>query len=194
MISYLKWTLLSLEFNTLTILTSGGVGYSVWINELTYAKLTRGAEVELYIHHHITEVGQSLFGFVDIEEKKVFETLLKISGIGGKVAQQILSIGIERLITAIQSEDNKTIESIKGIGKKMAEKIILELKDKDFWILLPKQNSHEHRLSPSLSHLIKESLTNMGYDSKEIDKRLAHLPKEFTLAKDIIPYMIRELS
>ena len=67
----------------------------------------------MYIYHHITEVGQSLFGFVNIEEKKVFETLLKISGIGGKVAQQILSIGIERLITAIQSEDNTTIESIK---------------------------------------------------------------------------------
>jgi Holliday junction resolvasome RuvABC DNA-binding subunit len=76
----------------------------------------------------------------------------------------------------------------------MAEKIILELKDKDFWILLPKHIANEHHLSSSLSALIKESLTNMWYDPKEIDKRLAHLPKEFTQAKDIIPYMIRELS
>ena len=76
----------------------------------------------------------------------------------------------------------------------MAEKIILELKDKDFGVLLPKQTSSEHHLSSSLSSLIKTSLVNMGYDSKEIDKRLLHLPKEFTQAKDIIPYMIRELS
>lgn len=84
------------------------------------------------MYHHITDAGQALFGFETLDEKQLFTELIKISGVGGRVAMQILSLGKNRLISAVQNDDKKTIEGIKGIGKKMAEKIIFELQDKDF--------------------------------------------------------------
>ena len=118
MISYLKWKIIELDFLSTTILTNGWVGYSVWINELTYSKLWLESEVWMFVYHHITEWNQSLFGFIDIEDKKIFWELIKISWVWWKVAMQILSLGIERLVIAVQWEDNKTIEWIKWIWKK----------------------------------------------------------------------------
>ncbi|MDD2871535.1 MAG: Holliday junction branch migration protein RuvA [Candidatus Gracilibacteria bacterium] len=196
MISYLKGTIIDLNFHSLTILTSGGVGYEVGINELTYSKLGLESEVGLYIYHHITENNQTLFGFIEPEEKKVFSELIKISGVGGKVAMQILSLGIERLVFAIKGEDNKTIEGIKGIGKKMAEKIILELKDKDFGISFHDKDTIKkaNTISADLHISIKSTLTNMGYNPRDIDRLLSDLPDGMNSAGEIIPFVIRELS
>lgn len=196
MIAYLKWKILELNFNSLTILTDGWVWYDVWINELTYSKMWLESEAGIYIYHHITENYQSLFWFIEPEEKKVFSELIKISGVWWKVAMQILSLWIERLLYAIKWEDNKTIEWIKWIGKKMAEKIILELKDKDFGIVftdretLKKANS----ITPDLYTSIKSTLTNMWYNPRDIDRLLSDLPEWISNAGEIIPYVIRELS
>jgi Holliday junction DNA helicase RuvA len=196
MISYLKWKIIELDFLSTTILTSTWVWYSVWINELTYSKLWLDSEVWLYVYHHITEGNQSLFGFIEVEEKKVFTELIKISWVWWKVAMQILSLWIERLVIAIQSEDNKTIEWIKWIGKKMAEKIVLELRDKDFWISINNSETvtKANTISADLHTSIKSTLTNMGYNPRDIDKILLELPEWTNNAWDIIPYVIRELS
>ena len=90
MISYLKWQIIELDFLSATILTSGGVWYSVGINELTYSKLSLDSEVWIYVYHHITEGNQSLFGFVNYEEKKVFTELIKISWVWWKVYANII--------------------------------------------------------------------------------------------------------
>mgnify|MGYP002079334935 CR=1 FL=1 len=140
-----------------------------------------------------------MFGFETLEEKKLFTELLKISGIGGKVGLQILMLGNNALIEAVQHEDTKTIESIKGIGKKMAEKIILELKDKDFvkgfQASKTKKSSLIHTSLPqSLLENIKITLQNMGYHPQDIDKVLQLLPKEYQNLEQILPFMIRELS
>lgn len=196
MISYLKWKIIELDFLSLTVLTNTWVWYEVWINELTYSKLALNSEVELYIYHHITEWNQNLFGFIDLEEKKVFTELIKISWVWWKVAMQILSLGIERLLIAISSEDNKTIESIKWIGKKMAEKIIMELRDKDFWISVKSTDTVKKAniISWDLHISIKSTLVNMGYNPRDIDKILCELPEWINDAGNIIPYIIRELS
>ncbi len=196
MISYLKWKIIELDFLSVTILTSGGVWYSVGINELTYSKLSLDSEVWIYVYHHITEGNQSLFGFIDFEEKKVFTELIKISWVWWKVAMQILSLWIERLVIAIQSEDNKTIEWIKWIGKKMAEKIIIELRDKDFGISLNNSETVKkaNTISGDLHTSIKSTLTNMGYNPRDIDKALSELPEWIDNAWNIIPHVIKELS
>ena len=196
MISYLKWKIIELDFLQTTILTSGWVWYSIWINELTYSKLWIDTDVEIYIYHHITEGNQSLFGFIEREDKKVFSELIKISWIWGKVAMQILSLWIERLVIAIEWKDNKTIEWIKWIWKKMAEKIILELKDKDFWIVIWDRSVVEkaNTISGDLRTSIKSTLTNMGYNPRDIDKILSALPEDMKDAWQIIPYVIKELS
>jgi len=196
MISYLKWKIVELDFLSLSILTDSWVWYEVWINELTYSKIALNSDVELFVYHHITEWNQSLFGFLESEEKKVFTELIKISWVWWKVAMQILSLWIERLLLAISWEDNKTIESIKWIGKKMAEKIIIELRDKDFWISIKSSQNIKkaNSISWDLHISIKSTLTNMGYNSRDIDKVLWELPDWINDAGKIIPYVIKELS
>jgi len=196
MISYITWKIIDLDFTNMTILTNSWVGYEVLINELTYSKLATIEEVELFIYHYKTENSENLFWFIEKEEKKVFSELIKISWIGWKVAMQILSLWIERLVMAIKWEDNKTIESIKWVGKKMAEKIILELKDKEFAIDFRKTENvlKANNIDSSLHSSIKSTLTAMGYNPKDIDKVLFNLPEGINETKDIIPYVIKSLS
>jgi Holliday junction DNA helicase RuvA subunit len=192
MIAYISWKIIDLDFHNITILTSGWVWYDIWINELTYSKISLDTNENMYIYHHITENNQSLFGFISLEEKQIFTNLIKISWVGWKVAMQILSLWIERLIWAIKSEDKKTIQWIKGIWKKMSEKIIIELKDKDFWIQI--ENNVNNIIDVDLFHSIKSTLTNMWYNPKDIDKTLNELPEWISEASDILPYVIKQLS
>lgn len=196
MISYITWKIIDLDFTNMTILTNSWVWYEVLINELTYSKLATIEEVELFIYHYKTENSENLFWFIEKEEKKVFSELIKISWIWWKVAMQILSLWVERLIMAIKWEDNKTIESVKWVGKKMAEKIILELKDKEFSIDFRKTENviKANNIDSSLHSSIKSTLTAMGYNSKDIDNVLFNLPEWINETKDIIPYVIKSLS
>jgi len=200
MIGYIKWEIKEVSDTSVLLLLESGVGYDIGINEVTFASLATREQAELYIYHHITEWAQSLFGFETLEEKQLFTELIKISGVGWKVAQQILSLWKSRLISAIQSEDKKTIESIKWIGKKMAEKIVLELKDKDFVKSHVSVNNSVTSQWPqiTLPHTLIENimwtLQNMGYQNRDIERVLSTVPAEFTSAWEILPYMIRELS
>jgi Holliday junction DNA helicase RuvA len=111
-----------------------GVGYSVFIPLSSYDKLpARGGDVKLLTHHHVVgrEGTQQLFGFVTTEEREMFLLLISISGIGPKLAVNILSsTSILALRNAIASGDAKTLSTLRGIGKKTAERLIVELKDK----------------------------------------------------------------
>jgi len=201
MIGYIKWEIQEITDTSVLILPESGVGYEIGINEITFANLATRQDVELYIYHHITEWGQALFGFETLEEKKLFTELIKISGVGGKVAQQILSLGKSRLIEAVQSDDKKTIESIKWIGKKMAEKIVLELKDKDFvksyvWVSSHgnSQESAQISLPKTLLENITGTLQNMWYQNRDIERVLTQVPAHYSSVDEILPFMIRELS
>jgi len=110
----------------------GGVGYEAAISVATFTALPpEGAEVRLFIHTHVREDQIALFGFAEMEEKRLFEKLLTISGIGPKLAITVLSgIDAGRLVTAIRGGDHATLTRIPGIGKKTAERVVLELKDK----------------------------------------------------------------
>jgi len=200
MIGYISGKILDISDHSILILLESGVGYEVGINEITFASLATREEASLYVYHHITEGGQALFGFESLEEKKLFTELIKISWVGGKVALQILSLGENRLIEAVQTDDKKTIESIKGIGKKMAEKIVLELKDKDFVKThIPSQASQgstqqQINLPATMLENIKGTLQNMGYQNRDIERVLWTLPAHYSSVEEILPFMIRELS
>ncbi|MCP4523596.1 MAG: Holliday junction branch migration protein RuvA [Candidatus Gracilibacteria bacterium] len=196
MIGYLQGKIIDLDFQECIIFTQSGVGYTVLINEIIYTHLALEEETSFFIHHHKTENSEALFGFLEKSDKKVFTELIKISGIGGKVAMQILSLGVIRLITAIQNTDKKTIESIKGVGKKMAEKIILELKDKDFVV---EMNTEEkefsgNTLDQNVAGDVKNTLVTMGYNPKDVDGVLQKVPENLASVGEIIPFCIRELS
>ena len=109
-----------------------GVGYELAISVATFTELgDEGAEARLHVHTHVREDALLLFGFSERAEKRLFEKLLTISGIGPKLAITVLSgISSERLVGAIRAGDHATLTKIPGIGKKTAERVVLELKDK----------------------------------------------------------------
>lgn len=198
MIGYLEGKIIDVNMWETVVLTSGGVWYTVLINEIIYSRIALDENVNFHIYHHKTENSESLFGFLEKTDKQVFTELIKISWVWGKVAMLILSLWVDKLIAAVQGWDNKTIESIKWIGKKMAEKIILELKDKDFIvnanIVSSVQEENIITLPRDVADDIKNTLVNMWYNPKEVEKVLSKLPEDMEDIGSILPYCIRELS
>lgn len=199
MIALIQWKIVALDFSSVTILPNSGVGYEININELTYARLALDEEVRLFIYHSISEGFQSLYGFLIIEEKKVFTELVKISWVGWKVALSLLSNWSEKLLDAVQNEDKKFLLDIKGIGQKMAEKILLELRDKDMVKAhLPKKvqatNVSISQWKRSTFDQILSSLVNMGYKEYDVVRELKELPEDYHTVEKILPFIIKKLS
>lgn len=113
------------------LIDCNGVGYEVLCtNSVLNTLPSDGEDIRIFTHLNVREDEMSLFGFINLEEKKMFQKLISVSGIGAKTAIQILSsVRFNDLITAIVSEDATMISSVKGIGKKTAERIVLELKN-----------------------------------------------------------------
>ncbi len=131
MIAHLRGSLLAKSPNT-AVVDCNGVGYDVAISVQCFTRLPEeGNTVALHVNTQVREDAIALFGFLDLDEKRLFEKLITISGVGPKLALTLLS-GIEAaaLATAIRSSDHALLVRIPGIGKKTAERIVLELKDK----------------------------------------------------------------
>jgi holliday junction DNA helicase RuvA len=131
MIASLRGKLLEKHPNQV-IVDTGGVGYDVTIPVSTYSSLSEtGSEVRLRIHTHVREDAIQLFGFLTTEEKTVFERLISVSGIGPKLAITVLSgLATPDLVAAIREGAVERLVRIPGVGKKTAERMVLELKDK----------------------------------------------------------------
>lgn len=119
------------KYPTHVIIDVQGVGYEIKISLITYSAIKDVESTKLFTHFHVKEDAQTLFGFSQFSEKKRFLDLVSISGVGPSTALMILSsLSPEELQNAIVSEDIKTIQGVKGIGLKTAQRIVLELKDK----------------------------------------------------------------
>ena len=131
MFSYIKGILADSGLSYMVI-EAGGVGYYINASESDTRRLPdKGTEVKAYIYMNISEKDISLFGFLEKRELELFKMLISVNSVGAKMAQNILSIlDYDDLITAIVSDDAKAISAANGVGKKTAEKIIFELKDK----------------------------------------------------------------
>jgi Holliday junction DNA helicase RuvA len=164
MIAHLRGRLLSKTPNQ-AIVECAGVGYDVTISVATFSALpAEGAEAALYIHTHVREDQLALFGFAETQEKRLFEKLLTISGIGPKLAITVLSgIDSSRLVTAIRAGDHATLTRIPGIGKKTAERVVLELKDKldELATAIPATGGAVHH-GPAGDDALS-ALVNLGY-------------------------------
>ncbi len=167
MIAHLRGRLLSKTPNQ-AIVDCAGVGYDVTISVATFSALPgEGAEATLYIHTHVREDQLALFGFSETQEKRLFEKLLTITGIGPKLAITVLS-GIDsgRLVAAIRSGDHATLTRIPGIGKKTAERVVLELKDKldDLAVAIPTTpGGPHHGAGGQAGDDALSALVNLGY-------------------------------
>jgi len=131
MIAHLRGRILE-KHPSHVILDAAGVGYEVTISVPSFSGLpAEGAEVSLYIHTHVREDTLALYGFLRREEKQLFERLIGVSGIGPKLAITVLSgIAADALVTALRGNDLAALTRIPGVGKKTAERMVLELRDK----------------------------------------------------------------
>jgi holliday junction DNA helicase RuvA len=131
MIAHLRGRILE-KHPTYLILDATGVGYEVAISVSSFSGLpAEGFEVSLYIHTHVREDVLALYGFVRREEKQLFERLISVSGIGPKLAMTVLSgIAADALVSALRGNDLAALTRIPGVGKKTAERMVLELRDK----------------------------------------------------------------
>ncbi len=116
---------------SVVVLNVAGVGYGVLVTATDLGVLASGQKAKLYIHEHIKEDAHDLFGFTKRETKNLFEQLLSVKNVGPKVALSVLDIGsVEIVQTAIASGDVKRLQTAKGVGKRAAEQIVVELRDK----------------------------------------------------------------
>jgi len=177
MIAYLKGKLIQKKTNQL-IIECNGVGYQTLVPLSTYLKTGNpGDQIEILIHTHMTDNSLTLFGFFSEEEKDLFLKLITISGIGPKIALNILSgIGVSDLEEAISQGDIARISLIPGIGKKTAMRIALELQEK----LALKQKIIKSSSIQEREDLIS-AFMNMGFKRKEVEKIIDETIKTHTL-------------
>jgi Holliday junction DNA helicase RuvA len=180
MIGYLEGTLRQLDA-TRALVVAGGVGYEIHISLSTYYRLEGKRDAALDIYTHVREDALALYGFATAEEKLAFEKLISISGIGPTLAQKILSgIDANDLADAIARADARKLSSIPGVGKKTAERICLELRDK--LVAVPVSTTALPAPGPSIDDDVHSALVNLGYRPKDADLALDNARKD--LGKD----------
>lgn len=115
----------------LIVLECGGVGYGLQVTAEDFGRLQTGSRAKLYVYEHVREQAYDLFGFGNLSSKLLFEQLLGVKNVGPKVAMAVLDIGSEAIVrSAIANGDVKMLQSAKGVGKRAAEQIVVELRDK----------------------------------------------------------------
>lgn len=131
MIGYLKGKILSLSKESVLLETASGVGFEVLLTGSAFSSLYGKTEGELYTYLQVREDGVSLFGFSSVAEKEMFLKLISVSGVGPKLGIAVLSgLNVGDIAAAIATNDIKRLSAVKGMGKKTAERIILELREK----------------------------------------------------------------
>ena len=166
------------------IVEAGGVGYEVIISIPTFSALPKeGTEVSLHIHTQVREDILALYGFLDLAEKRLFERLITVTGVGPKLAVTILSgLSPERTVAAIRGQDHATLTHIPGVGKKLAERLVVELKDKlEDMAAAPVAVTSA---GPAAEDVLS-ALTNLGYQRPAAQKAIeGAIEKDKSLGQD----------
>ena len=193
MITQLKGRLVE-KNPTDVVIDCNGVGYQVNISLYTYSKITSQEHILLYTHLLIKEDSHTLYGFVDKAEREIFRLLISVSGVGASIARTMLSsLNPVEIRDAIATEDVSTIQSVKGIGAKTAQRVILDLKDK----IIKIYDIDEVFVSSSSSNK-DEALTALevlGFSRKQAEKVVDKVVKEKTdlSVEDIIKDALKNL-
>jgi len=176
MIGWLSGSIRSIDPAGIVIIETSGVGYEVSMSMQTLCKLKQGSKAELSIHTHVREDQITLFGFGNASERGMFRKLTTVSGIGARMALNLMSgMPSDDLIRAIESADDLALARTPGIGKKTAQRLILELQGK--------LGAVSGTASPAMAnHLseVRSALTNLGYKPAQLDAALKKIePADF---------------
>ncbi|HRO66754.1 MAG TPA: Holliday junction branch migration protein RuvA [Pseudobdellovibrionaceae bacterium] len=182
MIGFIKGELLSLEGDSVLVDT-GGVGYELLcsVNALTDLAPSLGREVSLWVHTHVREDALQLFGFPSRSERELFLSLLKVNGVGPKMALSILSGGRPNQIAdMIEGGNAKALSSLPKVGKKTAEQIILTLQGK-----LVRVEAGQKSSKSEAQKQIQTALLSLGFKAPRVDEFLSELPKDIEVEEGV---------
>ena len=199
MIGCLIGEVLALEAPTV-VLNVNGVGYEIDTPLTTFCQLQKGQKITLWTHLAVREDAHQLFGFLDAREKSVFRTLLKVNGVGPKMALGILStLSVDMLVHTVEHEDVNTLVKVPGVGKKTAERLMIELRDrfKAMAASTPASNATATQIQFTGNSAVAEAeaaLQSLGYKPAEAQKLVSNAKGDFTEASDIIRAALKSMN
>ncbi|MFV5265268.1 Holliday junction branch migration protein RuvA [Acinetobacter courvalinii] len=199
MIGCLIGEVFALEAPTV-LLNVNGVGYEIDTPLSTFCQLQKGQKVTLWTHLVVREDAQQLYGFSDAQEKTIFRILLKVNGVGPKMALGILStLSVELLIHTIEHDDVNTLIKVPGVGKKTAERLMIELRDRFKALAHPAGGSSNAAttqiqfMSNSPVAEAEAALQSLGYKPAEAQKAVAAVKADYTESADIIRAALKSM-
>lgn len=199
MISYIKGKL-ERRGESYIIIETGGIGFQIFVSPATLAKLPRtGEEAKVFTYFSVKEDGMSLYGFASVEEQEMFHKLLTVSGVGPKGALGFLSqLTPQEIILAIISEDVKTLSKAPGVGRKTAQRVILELKDKcrtedALFMGAEPQEMVEPSAGGGAKFEAIDAMTALGYSRSEAAKAVNAVAAEGMSTEDILKAALKKM-
>ena len=175
MIGSLRGVVVERNAGSTVLLEVAGVGYVVHVTPRTLAELEPTSTAFIYVHHHIREDAQTLFGFLERDERMAFDTLISTHGIGPSMAMSILATHSPRaLIDIVATNDHGALTLVPGVGKKTAERLLIELRGKLQLPILDLVDENQH-VGTSVMTDVREALAGLGYSSEEIREVLRDL-------------------
>ncbi|PJE70272.1 Holliday junction branch migration protein RuvA [Candidatus Shapirobacteria bacterium CG10_big_fil_rev_8_21_14_0_10_48_15] len=170
-------------------LQTNGIGWEVFLPQRELAKLALNEKKELFIHHHVAEGADVLYGFLNRDDKQVFEMLLSVSGIGPRISLSVLSVACgQRILQAIAEADVAFFEQVRGLGRKGSQRIIVDLKSKVGQI---KELDLQDKVG---NQAVNQALRGLGFTKEEVSEALKELPNNVKEEDEIIKYALRQLG
>lgn len=193
MIGYIHGTILHRELPSEFLIQVQGLGYIVFVNASIFGRYQVGDEISLYTYQYVREDLLALYGFLEYSHVRFFTKLLGVSGVGPKSALNIFEVSdISSLIVSIIHEDSSLLTKVSGIGRKTAQRIILELKTQldDF---AKDIESIGDIKSYSKKQDVLDALVGLGYSLQQAEAALAKMPDEITTVSEQITYALKNM-
>ena len=174
------------KFNDSIVVDTGGVGYEIYVAASDFERFSVGGEVKIYTYHHVREQAEELFGFSSLAAKKLFQLLITVQGVGPKAALAILSLGEAEIVrNAIANADHAFIQKAAGVGKKTAERVVVDLSDK---VGLPTHYGRANepvQTELNTSDEALEALMALGYTLADATKALENVDVNLPTAQRV---------
>ncbi|HQF57528.1 MAG TPA: Holliday junction branch migration protein RuvA [Candidatus Magasanikbacteria bacterium] len=190
MISYLQGQIIGKKNQKITILTSGGVGYDINVTPVVFVDLELNQNIKIPVYMAVRENSMDLFGFQSLAEKELFLKFLDVNGVGPKSALHLISLGsVEEISSAIARGDINYLTKVSGIGKKTAERIVVELKSK-----MSKLGIDNLELDNGQLGEVMDALVSLGYSKDEAREVVKNLDSEGKNSEELIRQALRILG
>lgn len=170
---------------------TNGIGWEVFVSPKALTKIKINQEAELFTYHYVAEGTDVLYGFLSRQDKQVFKMLISVSGVGPRTAIEIFSAGNgERILKAVSEADVEFFKQVKGVGKKGAQRIIVDLKSK-----VGEVEKLDLKAEAEDKKVVYQALENLGFKRKEIHQALKDLPKDIKEEEEeIVKFALRRLG